>query len=63
MVIAGDENEDQADGEQNLVEFAGAIEPPIEQPLEHDAQRGGGDKAERQRRGESRYARGSSPAR
>ena len=37
----------EADREQHLVELAGAIEPAIEQPLEHDAERGGGEKAER----------------
>ncbi len=30
-------HEDQADGEQHLLEFAGAIEAGIEGPLEHDA--------------------------
>ena len=50
---AGDENKNQPDGEENLVELAGAVEPPIERSLQHHADRRGGDKAERQGGGEA----------
>ena len=49
----GDENENEADGEKYLVKLAGAIKPAIEQPLEHSAERHGGEEAERQGRAEA----------
>ena len=56
----GDHDEDQADGEQHLVELGRAVEPRVEQPLEHDADRRDDDEAERKRRPEGKPQRGSS---
>src|SRR3984957_19620978 len=50
---AGDEKKNQPEGEQHLVELAGPVEPPIERSLQHHADGGGGDKAERERGGEA----------
>src|SRR6202035_5681719 len=50
---AGDENKNQPDGEENLVELAGTIKPPIERALQHHADRRGSDEAERQGGGEA----------
>ena len=45
----GDRDEDEADGEQHLVELGRPIEPGIEQSLEHDADGGDDDEPERER--------------
>ena len=52
--IIGDRHrhEHQADGEQHLIERAGAIEAAIERALEHDADQRRDDEGERQRRQE-----------
>ena len=44
-----DDDEHEPDAEQHLVELGRAIEPGIEQALEHDADRSDGDEAERER--------------
>ena len=48
----GDHDEDQADGEEHLVELGGPVEPRIEQPLEEHAHGGGGHESESQGRHE-----------
>ena len=47
-----DRHEDEADGEQHLVEIARAVEAAVEHALEHDADERGGEERERQRREE-----------
>ena len=49
VVDGGDRHEDEADGEQNLIEMAARIEPLVERPLEHEPDDGRHDKGERKR--------------
>ena len=48
----GDGNESEADGEQHLVEIAGAVKPAVEHAFERDADHRRGQESHRQRRQE-----------
>ena len=52
VIRRGDRHEDEADREQHLVEMASPVKMPVEQPFEHEPEKGGGEEGERKRREE-----------